>query len=232
MNARSGRVLVKDGTSTERTLRELRNKILVGELLPGEQVRQEEMAEQMQVSRVPVREALSVLANEGLLTHRRHQGYFVTKRSSEDLAQIGLMLSLLEQELAGTLVWPTAEFVGQLRSLNERMASLVENDAWVEMVPLNHEFHLKIFSLSPLNLVLNEVERLWTLADAFIAIDYASLDRRRRTVRQHDKIINALNARNHTRLLKVINDHRASTDDGARSGIAVPSHGPKPAQSA
>ncbi|WP_329231919.1 MULTISPECIES: GntR family transcriptional regulator [Streptomyces] len=219
MAGRNGRALVKEGASAERTLRELRNKILLGELLPGEQIRQEEIAEQLRISRVPVREALSVLASEGLLTHRRHQGYFVTKRSREELSQIGLMLTLLEEELARTIPWPDEDFILELRLLNERMGELVPGEGWVEMVALNHEFHLRIFGLSPLNLVLDEVKRLWTLADAFIAIDYATMAHRRQTVAQHERIIKALAARSRTRLLKSINDHRSSTGIGARAAI-------------
>ncbi|BBC30910.1 hypothetical protein SGFS_022040 [Streptomyces graminofaciens] len=214
------RTLVKEGASAERTVRELRNQILQGRLLPGEQIRQEEVAEQLRISRVPVREALSVLASEGLLTHRPHQGYFVTKRSPEELAQIGLMLALLEEELARTIVWPTAEVVVELRSLNEDMARLVDASEWVEMVALNHEFHLRIFGLSSLKLVLDEVRRLWMLADAFIAIDYATRERRRRTVAQHERILKALAARSRTRLLKSIRDHRDSTSVGARASMA------------
>jgi DNA-binding GntR family transcriptional regulator len=213
------RTLVREGAGAERTVRELRNKILQGRLLPGEQIRQEEIAEQLQISRVPVREALSILASEGLLTHRPHQGYFVTKRSPEELAQIGLMLSLLEEELARTIEWPTDEFITQLRSLNEDMARLVDTTEWVGMVALNHEFHLRIFGLSPLNLVLEEVRRLWRLADAFIAIDYATREHRRRTVAQHERILKALAARSRARLLKSIRDHRESTDVGARAGM-------------
>ena len=55
------RTRVKEGASAERTVRELRNQILQGRLLPGEQIRQEEVAEQLRISRVPVREALSIL---------------------------------------------------------------------------------------------------------------------------------------------------------------------------
>ncbi|MFJ9562824.1 GntR family transcriptional regulator [Streptomyces fuscichromogenes] len=220
MAAPSRRTLVKEGASAERTVRELRNQILQGRLLPGEQIRQEEIAEQLRISRVPVREALSVLASEGLLTHRPHQGYFVTKRSPEELAQIGLMLALLEEELTRTIVWPTEEFVAELRSLNADMERLVDEPEWVDMVAINHQFHLRIFGLSPLNLVLDEVRRLWMLADAFIAIDYATRERRRQTVAQHERIIKALAARSRARLLKSFRDHRDTTNVGARAGMA------------
>ncbi|WP_460062517.1 GntR family transcriptional regulator [Streptomyces sp. YKOK-I1] len=213
------RTLAKEGASAERAVRELRNQILQGRLLPGEQIRQEEIAEQLRISRVPVREALSVLASEGQLTHRPHQGYFVTKRSPEELAQIGLMLALLENELARTVVWPSDEVIAELRSLNEDMARLVDRPEWVEMVALNHAFHLRIFGLSPLGLVLDEVRRLWMLADAFIAIDYATREHRRQTVAQHERILKALAARNRARFLKSVNDHRDSTDVGARAGM-------------
>ncbi|MEV3914649.1 GntR family transcriptional regulator [Streptomyces canus] len=213
------RALVKEGASAERTVRELRNQILQGRLLPGEQIRQEEIAEQLRISRVPVREALSILASEGLLTHRPHQGYFVTKRTAEELAQIRLMLTLLEEELARTVVWPTEEVMAELRSLHEDMAQMVDKPEWMDMVALNHEFHLRIFGLSPLKLVLDEVRRLWTLADAFIAIDYATPEHRRRTVAQHERILKALAARSRARFLKNIHDHRDSTDVGARTGM-------------
>ncbi|MEU6371594.1 GntR family transcriptional regulator [Streptomyces sp. NPDC046909] len=219
MTATHRRTLVKEGASAERAVRELRNQILQGRLLPGEQIRQEEIAEQLRISRVPVREALSVLSSEGLLTHRPHQGYFVTKRSAEELAQIGLMLGLLENELARTVVWPSDEVIAELRSLNEAMERLVDQSEWVEMVDLNHEFHLRIFGLSPLRLVLDEVRRLWMLADAFIAIDYATREHRRRTVAQHERIVKALAARSRARFLKSVHDHRESTDVGARAGM-------------
>ncbi|HKS99593.1 MAG TPA: GntR family transcriptional regulator [Rugosimonospora sp.] len=216
---RNGRVLVKDGASTERTVRELRLRILRGELVPGEQIRQEELACRMNLSRVPVREALSVLANEGILTHHRHQGYFVTKRTPEELAQIRLMLSLLERELTRTVSWPDNGFLDHLRALNSHMDSLAESDSWTDMVPINYEFHLAIFGCSPLNLILDEVRRLWALADPYIALDYATVERRRHTIAQHERIIKALAARNRTRLLKAVEDHQLATSKGALASL-------------
>ena len=47
---------------------------------------------------------------------------------------------------------------------------------WTPLVRLNREFHLQIYSLSPYHLILDEVKRLWTLADTFIATKMSEVD--------------------------------------------------------
>src|SRR5689334_13511714 len=66
-------VLTRDGASVDRTVADLRGRILRGELTPGEQLRQEQLADAVGVSRIPLREALRALAVQGLLEHRPHQ---------------------------------------------------------------------------------------------------------------------------------------------------------------
>src|SRR5579872_25591 len=68
-------VLTRDGASVDRAVADLRGRILRGELTPGEQLRQEQLADAVGVSRIPLREALRALAVQGLLEHRPHQGY-------------------------------------------------------------------------------------------------------------------------------------------------------------
>src|SRR5262245_7192244 len=115
---------VQNGGSVERVLRELRSRIAQGLLLPGEQIRQEEMAEEFGVSRVPLREALTILADQGLLEHHHNRGYFVAKRVPEELHQLYCMLDLLENELVKSMDWPSKDEISQLRVLNRQMAVL------------------------------------------------------------------------------------------------------------
>ena len=86
-------------TSQEAVLGEIRRAIMSRELQPGERVRQEQLAERLNVSRVPVREALKVLEAEGQVTYQAHRGYTVVALSLEELEEIYLARSLLEKEM-------------------------------------------------------------------------------------------------------------------------------------
>ncbi len=188
----------------------LRMMIISGELSPGEQIRQQEMADLFGISRVPLREAMNVLADQGLLLHRPNQGYFVTKRAPGELAQIRRMLHLLENELVPTLAWPTQEVLERLTQLNEEMAEYVHRPDWAPLPKLNREFHFCIFDLSPDRLILEEVERLWTQADPFILVKFESAKTRAKTVEEHFHIIQAFKARDREALIQAMNQHRAS----------------------
>src|SRR5690606_19543448 len=143
--------------------------ILRGELLPGEQLRQEKLAAEIGISRVPLREALLVLADQGLLDRRSQRGFVVARRSRAEFAQIHFMLDVLEDELLRTIKWRDRETRDYRRELNRKMTALVDASDWFEIVELNHEFHRVLWSLSTENLVSKEVQRIWPLADAYIA---------------------------------------------------------------
>lgn len=200
--------------TVELAIQQIRSKIVSGDLHPGEQIRQNEMADELGVSRMPLREALNVLAEQGLLMHRPNAGYFVAKRAPNELAQIRRILQLLETELLGSIDWPDGQCIDELRELNRQMAACVHTDDWTPLIRLNREFHLKIYSLSPSKLILAEVKRLWALADIFISTKMADTQARSRTVEEHERLIECLALRNMDRCQEVMELHRASTSRG------------------
>lgn len=198
----------KQGGAMARTLEALKGLIGSGQLSPGEQIRQEEMAEQLQVSRVPLREAMNVLAHQGILQHRPNQGYFVTKRSPAERAQISRMLHLLENELLMSLEWPDEATLQELRTLNARMREhAAPGETW-PLIQLNRQFHFTIFSLSPHKLILDEVKRLWVLTEPLLWIKFEHPDARERTLQEHDSLIDALAARDLERCTTEMTRHR------------------------
>jgi DNA-binding GntR family transcriptional regulator len=210
----TGPGMPRKAKSMERALQHLSAKVVTGELLPGEQIRQQEMALELGVSRVPLREALNVLADQGLLIHRPNSGYFVAKRAPNELAQISRILELLEDELLGSISWPENECIERLRRLNAEMRVYATASDWTPLIKLNREFHFEIFSLSPLLIILAEVRRLWSLAEIFIATKMAETHARLRTVEEHDRIISTLHLRDHLLCRQVMAEHRASTASG------------------
>lgn len=198
----------------EHALERLRALIVTGELSPGEQIRQQEMADQLGFSRVPLREALNVLADQGLLLHRPHQGYFVAKRAPSELAQIRRMLQLLEDELLESMEWPDTAVLKELKKLNQEMRKHAAAAEWTPLMRKNREFHFRIFALSPHRIILDEVHRLWVLGEPFIALRMSSPEARLRTVDEHDEIIRTLEKRDRRLLVSAMEKHRASTSTG------------------
>src|SRR5262245_49870532 len=78
---------------------ELRRRIIAGEFVDGEPLRQDALAEDLGVSRNPIREALSRLESEGLVASIPYKGYVVTPLSSDEIRELFELRSLIEPEL-------------------------------------------------------------------------------------------------------------------------------------
>jgi DNA-binding GntR family transcriptional regulator len=192
----------------------LRGFIVRGDLLPGEQIRQESMSSLLGVSRVPLREALRVLSSEGLLTHRPHQGYFVAKMSTGELEQIHMLLEFLETELIRTVRWPSDMELAELRNINAQFSAAAELRDPTAMNRLNEEFHGRIFGLSPLSLMRSETSRFWTLSAPYRVLHVAIADGKA-VAAQHEQIIDAIAANDRALLLRASAEHRRDTNFAA-----------------
>jgi DNA-binding GntR family transcriptional regulator len=191
----------------------LRSRIISGELAPGQPVRQEEVAAELSVSRLPVREALKAIEAEGFVEHRMNAGFAVTKWSVEDFREICFMRQLLETELLATIRWPTDVELGRLTDINLAIRQVSARPDAARVVALNRDLHLAIFSLSPLRRFRAEVQRLWGLWDTYRAIYVRHASRHdprewTTVVHDHDQIIAMLRRRNRAGLIKVSDRHR------------------------
>jgi DNA-binding GntR family transcriptional regulator len=125
----------------------LRDEILLGELVPGQHIRLEEIAARFDVSTMPVREALRDLEAEGLVTIFPHRGASVTELSSDDLQDIYDVRAVLE-EMAARLAVPhmTEATFNKLLSIIDQMDRHLGE--LVTLVKLNHDFHITLYSAS------------------------------------------------------------------------------------
>lgn len=193
-------------TSVQRCVNSVRHMILVGELLPGETLRQVALAEQLGVSRIPLREALASLEADGVVTYTPRIGYAVARLDSEELTEIYLMRRLLEAELLRTVDWAEVD-LERLVELNDQLDAIPIDDL-VDGKRLNREFHFYLFSLSPLSLVQREVNRLWKMSELYRSIYLYEEGIRPQVVIEHRRIIAAIAAKDTEAVLAEINDHR------------------------
>src|ERR1700744_152820 len=147
-----------EGTGLERCLGLIREMVLSGELLPGQKVHQAELAEQLNVSRIPVREALAALQAEGIVVRKPNTGFTVARFNGEDLAEIYLMRRLLETEVIRSVDLSEVD-LARMTALSQEMRQISAEASRDEYQRLNREFHFTIFGCSPLKSFFKESTR-------------------------------------------------------------------------
>ncbi len=186
---------VKPPTTQEAVLAALRRALASGELRPGEQVRQEQLAERYGVSRVPLREALKILEGEGRMTYHPHRGYFVAELSIADLHEVYRLREILEAEaIAAAVPAVTPGRVALLRDAADdvRRASAARDLAAVSEA--NRRFHFLLFSAAGRPVLNRMLGQLWDATDAYRTVYFEDAGHLEHIDREHTELVAALAA--------------------------------------
>jgi len=124
----------------------LRQQIYGRELEPGAWIDELKLCKEMGISRTPMREALKVLAVEGLVTMKVRRGAYVTELSERDVREAYQLLALLESDAAGEVARKAdARQPAELQHLHEQLETrLAERD---QFFAANEEFHRKLLEI-------------------------------------------------------------------------------------
>lgn len=198
-------------TSQQAVSQEIRRAIANGELKPGERVRQEDVAKRLDVSRVPVREALKGLESEGQVTYQPHRGYTVAELSLEELAEIYLMRHLLETEVIRHAV-PAVdeELIEHLENLMVEMDELSKASNPSGFAEANREFHFMLFERANMPQFFRMAEILWRNSQAYRSIFFTDPAILQRIQKEHRRIVNACKARDTEGVIVAMNEHRSN----------------------
>ena len=125
----------------------LRQRIFSRELAAGVWIDELKIAAEYGISRTPLREALKVLATEGLITMKVRRGAYVTEVNEKDLTDVYHLLSLLEADAAAVVATQaTASQIKDLQSLHDELERAVGNrDRFFE---LNEAFHMRLLEIA------------------------------------------------------------------------------------
>lgn len=146
-------------SATGRILQALRTQILNGEIHPGERLRQEDLAERLGGSRLPVREALRTLAAEGLVEIEANKGARVPVLDRGEVDTLYRMRERLEPlALATSLPRLTAGDLNAVEAIQARIEAGVDV---IDFLTLDREFHMLTYTGCHDEQLMATIERLW-----------------------------------------------------------------------
>ena len=177
----------------------LRERIFSHELPPGTWVDEQALAEQYGISRTPLREALKVLASEGLVTLKPRRGCYVTEISERDLDEVFAVMSMLEGECArSSATKASAADLERLRAIHtdlENAAAAGDIDGFFEA---NQAFHHAIQEIADNRWLLHVIEDLRKVIKLSRHHSLFSEGRLEQSLAEHRGILDALLARDAT----------------------------------
>ncbi|MEO6821845.1 MAG: GntR family transcriptional regulator [Candidatus Nanopelagicales bacterium] len=207
MSAAAG--FTRPPTAQEAVLAQVRRELVAGALRPGEQVRQEQLAERYGVSRVPLREALKILEGEGQVVYHPHRGYFVAELSVADLIEVYRLRELLEAEAIRAAVPRLTE--GSLAGLRAAHAAVIRANRSREVAAItdaNRRFHFALFELSGRPRLVRMLSQLWDSTDVYRTGYFGQPVNRRRVDAEHEQQLAALARRDTEAVVRLQAEHR------------------------
>ena len=129
----------------------LRQRIFSRDLETGSWIDELKIAKDYGISRTPLREALKVLAAEGLVTMKVRRGAYVTEVSEQDLTEVYHLLSLLESDAAGVVAAHASEAqLGELKNIHEQLEATVRKGKTdrEKFFEVNERFHMTLLAIA------------------------------------------------------------------------------------
>jgi DNA-binding GntR family transcriptional regulator len=156
-------------TSANRIYDDMRREILLGRMKPGDRIDVSELATRFLTSKVPVREALVALANEGLIRVKYHSGYFVrtvTLKELRDLLQFRQILELAAVDLAVQSITP--EQVQELKQVHSGYTGY-DDESRERYLEENRRFHYLVAKASGNAFLADQVGNTLEQLNRFLA---------------------------------------------------------------
>lgn len=186
----------------------VRGLIVEGDLAAGEKIPEQALCERFGVSRTPLREALKVLASEGIVTLHPNRGATVASVTPELVEEIFPIMGALEA-LAGetACVKATSADIARVRALHDSMVAHYERGERTAYLRLNQEIHRELFVIAGNAALTQLYEQLMVRIHAVRFIARKSPERWREAIEDHQKMIAALEARNGPALAHILKQH-------------------------
>lgn len=203
--------LLEVRTVSDRVFEALREKILRGDIAADSPVRQDTLAAELGVSKIPVREALTRLEAQGLVSSFPHRGFVVRPLAREEADDVFDLRLKLEPDAAALGSERAAE--RDREAAREAFAALDKalRTRSSDTGRRNREFHLSLVRPCGRSVAVETIERLLTLAERYVSVHLKPTGRPDRARREHEALLDAWLARRTKAVRKMTKDHVTAT---------------------
>lgn len=196
---------IQHRTASEQIEQMLKQAILEGRLPPGEVLRQEELAQTFNVSRMPVREALKRLEAQALVDFVPYKGAIVTQISKADgLDNYAIRLALEPAAIRYSIPLLTSDDLQQARDLIQQMHDEVEME---QLGVLNKRFHMCLYGRTPHTRLLQLVEKQLSVEDRYLRFHLSAMGREHMSQDEHVAMVDAAASHDLDRAEALVRQH-------------------------
>ena len=209
-------------TRTQLVVETLREKILSGEIKAGQPLRQAALAEELNVSRIPVREALLQLEAEGLVTFEPHKGATATELNASQVDELFELRAMLEGDLLASSIpnlssEKLAEATDILAKLNKALGKENAANTWSE---LNSSYHNCLYSGANRPQTQDLVNTLNKNADRYIRMHLLWAGGISKAESEHNELLDLCKARNVEKAVAVLKQHILGSRDEIKAFLS------------
>ncbi len=201
--------VIKRPTVTGSVADELRRRIISGEYVGGDQIRQEAVAAELGVSRIPIREALLQLESEGLVVIHTHRGAMVAALTPEDAQDLFEARLVFEPVLLKKAVeTATPPDVALIRSSLAQYEKAVKDGSEPEILSrLNWDFHTALCRPANRPRMLSILLSLYTATDRYLRLQINRPEAKQNALKDHREIFKAFEEKKGAAAGKLIKEH-------------------------
>lgn len=190
----------------------IRNRILAGQLRGGQPIRQEHLAAELGVSRIPLREALKQLAAEGFVTLASHKGAVVAELSVAEVEELFDLRLRLETWLLSLAIPAMTE--AQLEALDAILAEQRRPDVLPRWGELNWRLHEVMYQAAARPITLKLLKNIHDKIDRYLRLEVTMRAGRDRGLAEHEALVAACRARDVAGGLALLECHIKETERG------------------
>lgn len=205
-------------TLNQKVYQQLRRKLLRGDLAPDSQLDERQLAEELGVSRTPLREAISQLVKEGIVEHRPYRGNFVrtfTAKQVNDLYEVRKALESLAMRLAIRKL--SQEHLEEIRTILDQVQEALDRGDIAAYTEADRRFHQAILQITGNETLIESLNRLAAQIQMVRILANRDPEVVERTAQERPRILAALEARDADTAARLMEEHI----DGVRRSIVA-----------